>query len=239
MEIECPNCGGAGSVPKEKVNTRLLCRKCHMPFYITPLGRTVAGDPPVTPGKHDTGPRGHEHVKYGAAVKEKDTAELIFDTGKLPLLIGVIVVGALALGWMYMGGGTEGLTDKAKAAADALASGKVGYLTSIATPGTEQDVSRWYGVVAPQIDQLKKGAGSLGLLFTTLVIEENDRTRTGQVMLFCAPQKPLDRNARIASDAGIKTRTSLEFQTYWKKDSSGKWRLDGQRLELPSVGAGR
>ena len=55
IEMKCPACGAEGRAPKEKVNTRLVCRKCLKVFHLTPTGRAVLGEPPVT-GTTSTAP---------------------------------------------------------------------------------------------------------------------------------------------------------------------------------------
>jgi len=54
FEIECPACGAAGRAPKQKIQTRLVCKKCLKVFYVTPSGKTVLGEPPAT-GQTATG----------------------------------------------------------------------------------------------------------------------------------------------------------------------------------------
>src|SRR3954447_4308183 len=48
IEVHCPACGAEGRAPKQKTNTRLVCRKCLKVFHITPAGRAVLGEPPPT-----------------------------------------------------------------------------------------------------------------------------------------------------------------------------------------------
>ncbi len=62
-EVECPSCGGFGTIPKDKVNDRLVCRKCHVVFHVTPAGRSVLGEPKAEAEAH---PHGHPHA-HGAA----------------------------------------------------------------------------------------------------------------------------------------------------------------------------
>ena len=51
IEIHCPACGAEGRTTKEKINTRLVCRKCFVAFHITPSGRALLGDPPLMGGE--------------------------------------------------------------------------------------------------------------------------------------------------------------------------------------------
>ena len=46
VEMKCPACGAEGRAPKDKINTRLVCKKCLRVFHLTPSGRAVIGEPP-------------------------------------------------------------------------------------------------------------------------------------------------------------------------------------------------
>src|SRR5438132_12261010 len=47
LDLSCPNCGRAGSIPREKINTRLICKKCHIVFHMNTAGRTLLGEPQI------------------------------------------------------------------------------------------------------------------------------------------------------------------------------------------------
>src|SRR5215212_2799528 len=51
IDLACPNCGRAGSIPREKINTRLVCKKCHVAFHMNTAGRTLLGEPHQEVGK--------------------------------------------------------------------------------------------------------------------------------------------------------------------------------------------
>ncbi|MGB2611960.1 MAG: hypothetical protein WBC80_23555 [Isosphaeraceae bacterium] len=53
LAIKCPACGAEGRASKEKIQTRLVCRKCLRVFHVTPSGKTVLGEPPA-PGRTAT-----------------------------------------------------------------------------------------------------------------------------------------------------------------------------------------
>src|SRR5437763_827255 len=62
IDLACPNCGRAGSIPREKINTRLVCKKCHVAFHMNTAGRTLLGEPHLETAKpetthHHDGPR--------------------------------------------------------------------------------------------------------------------------------------------------------------------------------------
>ena len=46
IELACPHCGRSGSAPEDKVGARLVCKKCHMVFHLSPSGRATPGEPP-------------------------------------------------------------------------------------------------------------------------------------------------------------------------------------------------
>src|SRR5437764_14137537 len=48
IEMSCPRCGAGGRVPNNKVNSRLVCKKCLQIFHLTPSGHAVLGEPPPT-----------------------------------------------------------------------------------------------------------------------------------------------------------------------------------------------
>ena len=45
IDMKCPSCGAGGRMPREKVNTRLVCKKCLRVFHVTASGNTVLGEP--------------------------------------------------------------------------------------------------------------------------------------------------------------------------------------------------
>ena len=59
IDMKCPSCGAGGRIPKEKVNTRLVCKKCLRVFHVTSAGNTVLGEPAAPKDEHKprTGPR--------------------------------------------------------------------------------------------------------------------------------------------------------------------------------------
>ena len=46
IEMKCPGCGAGGRVPRDKKNTRLVCKKCLKVFHLSPSGTPVLGEPP-------------------------------------------------------------------------------------------------------------------------------------------------------------------------------------------------
>ena len=51
IEMKCPACSAGGRIPRDKKNTRLVCKKCLAVFHLSPSGTPVLGEPPVRQGK--------------------------------------------------------------------------------------------------------------------------------------------------------------------------------------------
>ena len=47
IEMACPRCGAGGRVPRDKMNARLVCKKCLQVFHLKAGGVAVLGEPPV------------------------------------------------------------------------------------------------------------------------------------------------------------------------------------------------
>jgi hypothetical protein len=52
IPMACPSCGRRGSVPQDKINSRLHCKKCDAIFHMDVEGHVVMGEPgrPAKPG---------------------------------------------------------------------------------------------------------------------------------------------------------------------------------------------
>ena len=52
IDMKCPSCGAGGRIPREKVNTRLVCKKCLRVFHESEWNQRAgrAGSPrPLAP----------------------------------------------------------------------------------------------------------------------------------------------------------------------------------------------
>ena len=101
IDLECPHCGRVGSVPRDKTNVRLLCKKCHMPFHLGPAGRAIPGDPPVAREKD----HGHSHAQaHPAASTRVDTGassspRSVRELGLIGVLAALLICGGGFLGY--------------------------------------------------------------------------------------------------------------------------------------------
>ena len=51
IEMSCPRCGAGGRVPRDKVNSRLVCKKCLQVFHLSSSRQPIIGEPPAPEGR--------------------------------------------------------------------------------------------------------------------------------------------------------------------------------------------
>lgn len=233
IDLACPNCGRIGPVPRDKVNVRLLCKKCHMPFYLSAAGKAVSGDPPAVSahghaGKHGEGEGDFWNLNV-PAVREK-----LVKGGAVVLAIGVI-----AFGYMSMGRAATGdLNQMAKRAATALANDSKRSLADCALSGTSEELDFWYETMArPLLDELRKQSMKRELISATLVPEDASKLAGSvQIQVFFAPKRGQSRNESLAREAGLTSpgNAAQKFTTVWVYQG-GKWLLDGKQTNEAST----
>jgi hypothetical protein len=240
IELECPHCGGLGSAPREKVNTRLVCRKCHQIFHVTPTGRAVPGEPPLPKGADHGKGRGAATATAVKKKKRESSVELGGLSGANPGLLGVlgalVLVGVAYLGYSVIAGrGTPLLTPVANQFAEALRHDDSASIQLLAGPGSADDAASWYEPAKRVIDDVKKGAAASDLLVDAVVTDENPSGGTGQVQIFILPKKGASRNDQITREAGTAPGRALELTTFWTYVRGG-WRFDPKRSMETMVG---
>lgn len=237
IDLECPKCGGVGSVPNNKANARMVCRKCRAIFHMGPTGRTVLGEPPPEGSKES---RQAKVVAMPKAVNEGGIEfDLSFDKTKFLILAGLLAV--LGIGYFVMNREVEGLAEHAKLIAEAFANDNLEFLKKSASSGTADDVVRAYDTIHPLIEDLKRETVTNKLMVTVLVVDENRRQRTGQVAAFFAPKAGDSRSEKIAAAAGTTTgkKSAAEITLNFNLDATGNWVLDGQRTLQSAPASGR
>ena len=245
IEMACPSCGRAGQVPKEKLNSRLVCRKCHVVFHMDPGGRAVLGEPNQAGSKDKKkAPRAVSRSPWLQSLgiptldqltsAKSDLSEYSFPVKPIAgVLVGLV---ALWFIWGMMSGPGESVADRAQTAAQALARGDLNYLKSFASDDTRDDVVRWYDVAHTKLDQAQKDWPSKEAIIQVVIVEEDRKLRRGEVEAFIMPAMAATTSpapvAPAASDKSASDKPAvagpLSFHLHWIWDGK-HWMLDGRQ----------
>ena len=134
LAIKCPACGAEGRAPKEKIQRRLVCRKCLRVFHVTPSGKTVLGEPPA-PGQTSTA------VSYAKAAPDPgEKVDQWFDRASkrfflptsLILTVGLILLAVAAT--LFTPRRPESLQDRVARAAKAAVEGDLQTIRELGPP---------------------------------------------------------------------------------------------------------
>jgi hypothetical protein len=227
-EVECPSCGGFGTIPKDKVNDRLVCRKCHVVFHVTPAGRSVLGEPKAEAEAH---PHGHPHA-HGVAKGAGGGFTLSPRTAQIGAGVIAVLVLFYFVGRPLLGGG-KSLEATARDLAKQMAAGNNVGVGQMSADDSLSDTNLWYQMVRPILDEMKQDVPD-----HTLDIALTERGY-GRLAIFFGTAHSSERTSAITkAAAAAPSRTSLEVPTYWERDGFGNWRIDGKRT-LAVVPSGR
>ena len=228
-EIECPKCGRLGSVPKDKQNSRLVCKKCLSVFHITPTGRVLLGE--VPDHKYE------EHMQAAALAAEKKhrAVDVVADynVGRTGVLVGILALGLVCIGaliYFSKNSSKEYLEFKGRSVAEALVADDIKFVMQNSAKEGASDVNQWFANVQPMLAELKKESARKELETLVMVIEEDFEGKKGQVEVAYRQTKGTSRSELIAKEAGAKPtgRTSLTVPIYWVNEG-GKWVVDGKK----------
>jgi hypothetical protein len=236
IELECPKCGRAGAIPQNKVNTRLVCKKCHIVFHMNTAGRTLLGEPPVSPSeKKKEKDKAFEAPALPSFEGLGDLRENIKDISpkKLAIAAGVLLVAMV--GYTFLTAAPESLAIRASITAEKFAADDLAYLKNIASSGTADDVVRWFDAVHPKLVKSREGWKTTLADVQVQVIGEDRRQRVGEAQAFIYPgtkathSESISSAAKEASEVSSTVNQSVDLHMFWTLDSSGKWRLDGRQ----------
>jgi len=233
IDMNCPSCGAAGRVPREKVNTRLVCKKCLRVFHVAPNGRTLLGEP--TQPKDEPKQRPARETGYEAVERFDEVASRLSKV-KIPqiqpMTLGIIgaVVLVAALGvWFFV---KKSIEDRSTDVARAFVKSDMKQVIDISLPGTEMDTIRWYNDVFKQLMELKLTLGGQDPGVTVQPPVAKDGA-SQVVVLFSKAGTRFDGS--IFSDAYqpnptlAKGKDSLEVTLVWVTNMWGNWVLDGTK----------
>ena len=224
----CPLCKSPLGAAEVKPYARLTCGKCHADLHLDKGGRLVIGKPPDVEERY-------QELK-------QDVQRL---AGQFPLRkvgAGLALLLALVLGWRYLFGAAERLELVAGSAAQALAGDDPAALTSLAAPGTTDDVRRWYDAVHPRLVQLRAQWGAKAEAVEVHVGQEDPDQHKGSVGISINPASTGARDVSLADPSKATAAPSMPFGevTDWTLTRWGRWKLDGRATYArvaPTTGA--
>jgi len=231
IEIKCPACGAEGRAPKEKIHTRLICKKCLKVFHITPSGKTVLGEPPATGqtstmAAHDpaTIDRTQEVDQWFERVSKR-----LFSPSSLILGVGLIVLAMVGsfLSFRHQ----ETLQDRVTTVAMATVQGDLQTIRDLAATGTGNDAVSWYDSIRPQCDQMRQSLGSHKLVVETQVTQQDSRQGSAEVVAQLSLEEQFERKGNTLPDPSMITTPStqtISLPMAWKSEGWSGWRLDGK-----------
>jgi hypothetical protein len=225
---QCPLCASQVWLADQRPYSRATCRKCHANLHAGKDGRLLIGDPPDV-DKH-----------YQEWKREARRWAERFPWRKLVKGLAALLV--LGLGWNLLFGPAERLDLVAEKAAQSLAGGDPDSLTSLAAPGTEDDVRRWYDTVHPQLVRLRERWQGKAEAVEVRVVQEDQEQHKGAVGVSIHPVFSGARDTSLADPVNATASVSMTFEgaTDWTLTRWGRWKLDGRATAakvLPTIGA--
>ncbi|SIO02977.1 hypothetical protein SAMN05444166_2111 [Singulisphaera sp. GP187] len=231
IDLACPSCGRAGSIPREKINTRLTCKKCHIVFHVNPTGRTLVGEPHVESPKVEHRP--HEGFQLPTFEALDGLTERLSTVSLKSVGIGVAAITVLGGLFLLLSRPPESLADSAQRTAERFANDDLVYLKQIATSESIDDVVRWFDTVHPLLVKNREHWKSREARIQVMVIGEDHNQRKGEAQAFIYPAGGAGRVAAIASATDSTTTPAssvqqpIDLRLHWVLDRNGTWKLDG------------
>ena len=234
--MKCPSCGAGGRIPNEKVNTRLVCKKCLRVFHVTPAGNTVLGEPAVP--KEQPKPRSTRESTRQDSVQSFDELTSKLSKIRLPevqpttlgLIAAIILLSTVGYWFIFY---KQSLATRTESVARAIVKSDMKTVIDLAAPGTEMDTMRWYHDVYKSYLDLKLAlAGQEAGISIQLPGEDKGGT-TRVNLLFSKDGLRFDgslfNDALQPNPSLSRPSQSLDVPLFWVKDIWGNWHLDGTK----------
>jgi hypothetical protein len=232
IEMKCPACGVAGRVSKDKLNTRLVCRKCLKVFHVTPTGRAVLGEPPQAAVTANKAPREKVEIDFGLNLPPwlGRFAKFVFSPRVLAVVGGLILLAGGYIGVSILRG--ESLQERTVKVARAAVMDDLATLLELSSTDTGDATLLWYTALRPQCEEFKGSLQTPTPFVEVLVNKEDTNNGTVSVVARINSQEPLSGiGARLpgASVGSLTPNKSLELPLEFISEGLGGWRLDGKR----------
>jgi hypothetical protein len=242
IDMKCPSCGAGGRIPREKVNTRLVCKKCLRVFHVTSAGQSVLGEPVAAKNAPGTAPKNAPGKTAARPAARRDPVERFDNVAdklsklKLPQ-VDIRVVGAIAAVllvstvayWLFS---KESLERRSQEIAKAFVKADMKTAIDLSLPGTAMDTIQWYTMRFKQYNELKLAFG--GQEAGATVVEKGEKGGVAEVTLLFS-KGGLRFDGSIFNDmfqpnpSLANAKQTLEIPLFWVTDFWGNWMLDGSR----------
>ena len=230
IELECPNCGRTGHVPKEKAETRLVCKKCHVVFHMTSDGRALLGEPvsrdaAAPAAKAAKADKVRKEAAKKAAPRDETESPLSLITAKVnPKYVVPVVLAAIvgyAAYYIYDSIPVDNLIAKAEDAAQATLEDDAATLKALCSSAGSEPIDGWLKTIKSRIDAEKKNAlnGEVGQ--TVLVELEDRKAKHGESVAYVTPVK-------FAAVGKARSSQPREIYYVWVLEK-GVWKLDAEK----------
>lgn len=229
IEMECPKCGAPGSVPRDRVHTRLVCKKCHAIFHLTSTGRTVLGEPPAEPAARDEGRAPATRAAGGPGGEGPSPRVLV------PVAIAAglfVLVGALGYGYVIWASSPgDDLAVRAKTTAEAIARESAPEVQAASLPDTTADASRFLDGTVVNLANIRAKSPTRELVANVVILAITDNESNAQVRAVFTPKLGSTRDQMISGVDPVQdvAAVSADVILWFAKDNHGRWRLDGRR----------
>jgi hypothetical protein len=240
MEIKCPACGAEGRAPKEKINTRLVCRKCLKVFHLTASGRAVLGEPPAPGAAVVASPLELQAADRTQKVDRllEQISETRFPPKALGIALGVLLLAAG--GVFFWTRSAETLEDRVTRVAQAAVQGDLQTIRKLSASGTGDEAVKWYDSIRGRCDDIRQHLGTYKLNVEVSVIQRDDEHGTAEVVSRMNSEEDLQRKPGAIIDPSLTIGTPstqvITVPMAWKTETWAGWLLDGKRTleETPS-----
>lgn len=229
--MHCPSCGAEGRIPGDKVNTRLLCKRCLKSFHLTPSGQIVAGSPAEAHPAH-----------YQAASHDLDHAEEEVQhwiqkfKSAIPKVVAAAVLVALGLGFVAYRRATRplGLDEQATRVAQALAGNDLAALRKLSTTSTDTQATELAEAIKPEFVQRQEAASHAAPSVQLSRKPEAPGPGLSELVASIDTNRRVGRMGVALPDESPNTGTGgpVEIALIFAGDDRSGWRLDaGKTLE--------
>ena len=243
IDMKCPSCGAGGRIPREKVNTRLVCKKCLRVFHVNANGSSVLGEP-----AHATPPRNTPRAASPRHSARHDTVERFDDMAsklakvKLPQVdirvvraIGLVALLATVGYWMFS---RQTLEKQSEEIARSFVKADMKSAIDLSLQGTAMDTIQWYAMRFKQYNELKLAFG--GQEAGATIVEKGEKDGVAEVTLLFSKggirfDGSLFNDMFQPNPSLANTKQTLEIPLFWVSDFWGNWKLDGTRTYTGSA----